>query len=495
MNPLNDQGEVNTTELAALRAKMFADMDVDFTPGPGILDDGAECAAVGAKGSGKSFTFGMACIARVQQYPGIKIGLAANSYDQAYGSGAEKLAMVARQMGLRMVVRGEMMIDDFKHRNVYFFPDFNSKVCILSFDNIDLIEGTSWDGFWFEEIQDCDQRSVQTAISRARRGVCAPFFYFAGMPDDEHHWMYPFFDERGIPVYEPSFYENEHNVEPTYKAQLKRNYRGSDVERYLEGRRVALFKQKAIPNMRWSIHVQGLHESVEGSLTERLCSYDPYRKLYLTIDFNVAPMCMSAWQIKEWDFARKGRGKNVKPVVVQVDEWEVWNATTADMMDAFLQDYESHTAGGEIVGDATGNRRDTRSPSETDWTIIKKKLATLPNFAVIPGLIRERKKKRKRGEKLVSYRNPNVRETVNILNNFMLDGQGDPRILFLPESAFTSGGAAKSVSEAQWNMLSKIDETNDKQDDRSLPRTHFFDGVRYLGYHLDGRVIHPDEKA
>jgi len=499
-NVHNDQGIVRPGVCAQKRKEYFAGQGIDVNPEPNIMGDYAEVAAVGAKGSGKSFTFGMASCGRAQKFPGFKMAIVANSYDQAWGSGAEKLAKVARAMGLEFVVRGEMMIDDFKHRNVYYFPNFNSKVCILSFDNIDLIEGTEWDGFWFEEIQDCDIGDIQTAVSRARRGVCPPFFYYAGMPDDKNHPMYDYFEERHIPVYEPSFYENAHNVEPTYAAQLKRNYRGTDVDRYLDGKRVALFKQQVIPNMRWGMHVEGRHESVDASaasLTERLCTYDPYRRLILGIDFNVAPMCMSAWQVKEWDFGQHTAERRMKPVLCQVDEYEIWNATTQDMMIDFLTDYKDHPGGGVVVGDATGNRRDTRSPSETDWTIIRKHLSDLDHFGVIPGLVKKRKSvtgRTRRGEGHITYSNPNRRETINLLNNFMIDEDGDPRILFLPESQYESGGVAASVAGAEYDMTSKVDDSNDKSDDRSLPRTHFFDGVRYVVYFVNGRLIHPDSE-
>ena len=500
-NPMNEQGIVKPTECAQQRADFYAKEGIDVTPEPHILGDYAELAAVGAKGSGKSFTLAMAQVARIQKYPGIKIGLVANSYDQAWGSGAEKLANVARAMGIDFTVRGEMMIDDFKHRNVYYFPEFNAKVCILSFDNIDLIEGTSWDGFHFEEVQDCDIGDMQTAVSRARRGVCPPFFYYAGMPDDKNHPMYDYFEERGIPIYEPSFYENQENVEPSYAANLKRNYRGTDVDRYLEGKRVALFKQSVIPDMRWGMHVEGHHESVNaraGTLTERLCTYDPYRKIILGIDFNVSPMCMGAWQIKEWDFAQHtAEDRRVKRVLCQIDEFEVWNATTPDMMDEFLLDYDEHPGGGVIVGDATGNRRDTRSPSETDWTIIKKKLSVIDRFAVIPGLVKKRKGSvsggsGRGGNAGVTYTNPNRRKTINLLNNFMIDTDGDPRILFLPESDLPSGGLAKSVGSAEYDMTSKVDDSNDRSDDRTLPRTHFFDGARYVTYFVNDRFIRID---
>lgn len=203
---------------------------------------------------------------------------------------------------------------------------------------------------------------------------------------------------------------------------------------------------------------------------------------------------MSAWQIKEWDFAQHTDGQSMKPILCQADEWEVWNATTQDMMGEFLADYRQHPGGGVIVGDATGNRRDTRSPSETDWTIIRKKLGeALDNFGVVPGLVKKKKKQgRRKGGAQITYQNPDRRETFTLLNNFMIDSEGDPRILFMPESKYPSGGVANAVANAEYDMESNLDDSNDKSDDRSLPRTHFFDGARYVVYFVNGRLIHPD---
>lgn len=485
LNPERDgasleERRVDLSALAAERKAVYERLGVhDFEPGKGLLDEGCEMAALGAKGSAKSFTFGLACVHRIQIYPGIKIGLVANSYDQAFGSGAEKLVDICRAMGVEFEFRGEMTIDGKKHRNVYYFPQHDAKVCVLSFDNINLIEGTEWDGFWFEEIQDCAERDVTTAMSRARRGTCPRFFFFAGMPDDENHWMYAFFSERAIPIYEPPLKENIHNVPSSYIADLYRTYRGQDVERYIEGKRVALFRQKVFPVMRWSIHV-------ESELSERLCVYDPYRELYISFDFNVAPMCVLLMQIKEWDFEHRGR-LLTKSLLCQVDEYELWNATTGAMMELVLADYSGHAVGGEVVGDATGNRRDTRSPGLNDWIIIKRAIQPMPNMVAVPGLVRTRKKKAQRGEPRIAYKNPGERETIVLANSVLIDGDGDPRVLFMPESKYPSGGAARAMAAAKYNMLSKIDESNDQKEDRKLPRTHFVDATRYLIWRIFGK--------
>lgn len=322
-----------------------------------------------------------------------------------------------------------------------------------------MVEGTEWDGFWFEEIQDCREVDVATAMSRSRRGVCPTFHFFAGigsgMADDENHWMYAFFDDAGIPLYDPPLKENMQNVPPVYIADLRRFYKGQDPERYIEGKRVALNKQEVIPNLRW-------HINVRNELSQRLSIYDPYRKFYIVFDFNVAPMCVVLAQVKEWTF-ETGR----KPIICVVDEFEMWNATTAAMMDVILSAYGDHPGGVDILGDCTGNKWDTRSPGENDWKIIKRKAKRFQSYRVIEGLIQKRKKataKVPRGERRVSLFNPPKRDSITLLNSLMIDGDGDPGVLFLPESKYQSGGAANAVASAKYNMESKIDSKNDKLD-------------------------------
>jgi hypothetical protein len=225
-----------------------------------------------------------------------------------------------------------------------------------------------------------------------------------------------------------------------------------------------------------------------------LSAADPYRRLILRIEFNVPPMFMSAWQVKEFGlWAAHCRAVHEAGSLLS---GRVRDLERHDMID-FLVEYEDHPSGGVVLGDATGNRRDTRSPSETDWTIIRKNLSELDHFGVIPGLVKKRKSvtgRTRRGEGRITYSNPNRRETINLLNNFMIDEDGDPRILFLPGSQYESGGVAESVAGAEYDMTSKVDDSSDKSDDRSLPRTHFFDGTRYVVYFVNGKLIHPESQ-
>lgn len=161
---------------------------------------------------------------------------------------------------------------------------------------------------------------------------------------------------------------------------------------------MALFKSQVVSNF-----LQSIHQKSE--LAERLTTYDPYRKLYVALDFNVNPMCAIAAQVKEWDFLHDLKQIR-KPVIAQVDEWELWGATTDRMTDMILEDYGDHPSGLVVLGDATGGRADTRSPGKTDCTIIKQKVreAKIPHAQMIPGLVRKRKKKRQnRHDDLVTY--------------------------------------------------------------------------------------------
>jgi len=119
----------------------------------------------------------------------------------------------------------------------------------------------------------------------------------------------------------------------------------------------------------------------------------------------------------------------------------------------------------------------------------RKNLAGIDSFGVVPELVKQRSDGDKHGNKSITHSNPPVRETIN-LNNFMIDEDGDPRILFIPESNLQSGGVPASVANAEYDMTSKMDNTNDRSEDRSLPRTHFFDGARYVVCFVNGRLIH-----
>lgn len=500
--------------------------------GLGLNVDGHEIAAIGGKGSGKTFTGGCRQLRQIQRFPGTKWLIAANTYSQAYGSAGVKLVEIANGLGIEFFHRSEMILDGVKTYNVYVFPEYDAHVCILSFDNIKMIEGTEWDGAWFEEIQDCEREAVETAVSRIRRGKADDSVFYAGMPDDVNHWMYTYFDENDIPLYEPPLGENEHNLPEKYMERMQR-YHGHQFDQYVLGKRISLNRTPALRSLQWDIHVDSDNNpDVDFSLGP-LSTYDPQRKLYMTWDFNVNPLCVSLWQIKPYRFNIGGEpvrtcpqcaeelkyshlwdgwaclkhghiqnpdmtrtGLTEKEVLAQVDEFELFAATTEAMCDMILTRYGNHHAGGLIIGDSTGSKTstNTRDPGRTDWSIIERKFGRMRGMVVRPGVVKSRDSVRthkKRGEKRLKYSNPAVRDRVTILDNYMLDEDGHPRISFLPVSEYPSGGVARSCAGALWTADSKIDSSNDRlpATDRNVARTHYFDGVGYLVYHLvNGKV-------
>jgi hypothetical protein len=443
---------------------------------------GARVACVGAKGSAKSYGLsGFHLNDVIQRYPGSKYGIVGNSYAQAYGSGAEKLVQVSQRLGLEFIFRTEMTIDGVRHYNVYHYPAFGSSVCVLSFDQMHLIEGTEWDGFSFEEIQDCEQIPVQTAISRVRRGVGDHSLAASGMPEDEGHWMYEMLPKWGFKLYEPSVYENEKNLPPDYIANLKSLYSGPDAERYINGKRVSLFKNRIFYNYQHSLHVA--HEKYS-----RLTAYDEALPLLICWDFNIAPTSVALFQKKRMT-VDDVPGVSVAEIWAQVDEFEGWGVGTEAVCDEILEKYKGHMAGGTVIGDSSGNQRDTRNPTKTDWSIIAERFARFGHgFRIVRGLAQSRVSKSGGGMSVMepTFHNPPIRETVFAANKLLLQGNGLPGIVFLPWSRLESGGLVKSVANMQAAPDGTIDKQNDKRVGRHIVRSHFADVFRYMAYWATG---------
>jgi hypothetical protein len=496
--------------------------------GVGLNMKGHEIAAIGGKGSGKTFTAGCRMVALLQKFPGSKWLICANTYSQAFNSAGEKLVEISTYLGLEFYFRSEMVLDGVKVYNVYVFPEFNSHVCIASFENIKMIEGSEWDGMWFEEVQDCELKAVETAVSRIRRGRADESIMYCGMPDDVNHWMYEYFEGSDIPIYEPPLKENAHNLPPKYMERMRR-YHGHQFDQYVLGKRISLDRTPCLRDFHWDIHVDSSNNPDVKFSLGHLSNYDPSRQLYISWDFNVNPLCVSVWQIKPYEFFVNGNDRHTCPicsedvkyshlwsgyaclthgkvnnpditsggyrskdVLVQVGEYEMFSGTTDAVCDQILEDYRDHNMGGLILGDSTGSKTstNTREPGRSDWVIIQSKFKSMKSMAVRPGVIRNRSSataRKKSSESRMKYSNPSVRDRINTLNSFMLDEDGHPRISFLPTSELPSGGVAKSCAGALWTADGRVDQSNDKlpASDRKAARTHQFDNVGYLVYFLE----------
>lgn len=430
-----------------------------------------------------------------------------------------------------------------------FDEGVNSYALVRSFDAASRLEGIELDWLWAEEIQDVDWDSFRIAYTRVRGKRGWRWVYVAGMPFDDTHWMYSRLPELGaipeseirdmldlepfdpkaiadagltIPedvvdlhdagtvgvMFEPVIFENEKNLPDGEIGRLAASLDRLTFERWIYGKRTSMTSDRVAYSYDDTTHRKGRASRI-------LAHYDPQAPLILSIDFNTRPMCASVWQLKGWNDAwddpelmveytpdnipifyrlkEDGEREDVpitdlpsatREVGVQVDEFEMWRGDTRGLMDAFIQKYGEHRGDITVLGDATGNRDDTRSGT-TDWEIIQNACAVLPNVAVVRGLVSNSDLRTGK----INYTNPPRRDTFNVLNAALHDGDGRAWVFFAPKSDLKSGGTAGSVMSARKRADGHLDDSNDKKPDETLPRTHFFDTVRYFVWWLRGGLM------
>lgn len=456
---------------------------------------GVKAALIGGKGSAKTTTAAGFLIDRAQKYPGSKAFIAAATYQQAIESCAYQITKVAKIMGLPFIYKKEMVIDDLPHRYVYYFPDFNSNICIRSEDNMDMIEGSEWDAGVLEEIQLWNMANVPTALARIRRGMGDHARMIVGLPEDQEHPQYAFLEENDFILREISTVENLANLPDEYLGDLLKMYPGEEGKRFISGERVSLHSLPVQAAYRSEIHKTG-------PVAKRLAFYDPYKPLVISFDFNVAPCCVTLWQVKNYKFnviredernGEKYEAVEIKPIIAQVDEFEGWRVGTRGTCEMIIETYKNHTAGGIVLGDAAGNHSDTRTVSSSDWKIIQEEFAKIPDMAIKKGLVMNRRgqsggrssrRKEGGGEKLAKYSNPPLKDSIDNLNRALVDSDGDPGVVFLPESKYESGGASGSMSSTKYSASGSVDESPDRQAGKKVRRTHYWATVRYAIWYL-----------
>jgi phage terminase large subunit-like protein len=433
---------------------------------------------IGGKGSGKTQTGGGLLAYWVQAMPGCKLFMAAATYNQSAESSAVKLIMTCKMMGLNFKYREKMTIDNLPHQHVYHFPDFGSNICIRSADNMDMIEGSEWNGGVIEEVQLWKENDVNTAFARIRRDKIQLFRFLAGLPEDEEFWMYDWFRRNEFDYYELDTRENAHNLPADYIPGLRRMYPGAKGERYIEGKPVSL-NTTPIFSYDKSLHSDKLARALKG--------YDPYRVIFLVFDFNVNPCCASVWQVKEVEQTTDKGETLLDRVVVQIDEYEDWGGGTRSICQSFIKDYEDHIFGIEIFGDATGNSEDTRNASVTDYTIIAAEFKGFPNVIIRQGLLINRSRRnRSRKARQNRFSNPPVKQSIQHANSLMIRSDGTTGVVFMLTSKFVSGGCSKSVRMLRYSPNGTIDEKNDRLEGREKTRTHFAATFRYMTWFMTG---------
>lgn len=479
-------------------------------------DEQLYLALIGGKGSGKSHLMTALDIVDAQRYPGSIGCFISNSYAQAKRISSQLIFPLCESVGLRVEffqnkkVKGKpfdsFYVIDIDGRG--FEEGIVSYLLIASFEGVKKLEGIELDYGHVTEIQDAQKDAFSRFVSRIRGTKGTQSLRIDGMPSDEHHWMYRMlpamgFDEgrfgnfdpetsRGC-LFEPAVYENEQNLPENYIDNLRRSNDAEMARLYIEGERINLSSNSVLYNYRGHIHKNG-------RMSEMLCDYDPSKRLIVSYDFNVSPMCATVWQVKDFSddwlsedmtyhadegvFVGEDGDKWLpgdvsapdRKVLAQISEYQLWEGGTAGATRQLIKEFAGHSKEVLALGDTTGKNRDTRG-EETDWDIIRGLLeAHFTEVTVIEGL------EQRVVSGKVRYDNPKKKDQVNVANSVLLDGDMRPSACFMPESHYDSGGVARSVAMIQRKPDGRIDDSVDRVTDRGQYRTHFLDTFMYACY-------------
>jgi hypothetical protein len=482
-------------------------------------------AMIGAKGSSKTH-FG-ACFAlhQGQKFPGSTGCLIANTYGQTKTSIAPLLKKVCRQVGFDATYYSHKKINGQPMQQVMVINEGTPSEFYLlmrSFENIETIEGVELDWLWVEEGQDADREDFIVVFSRVRGQNADNAIFYAAMPESPFHWQYKLLPELGFilegepghaetgVMYWPKLRENAQNLPKSYIPRMVASHTGDLARRYIEGLPSLLDGSLTCYNYDDHLHRRG-------RMSKLLCHYDESMELIFAIDFNVRQMCCSVWQVKGWndlwadervvimpdntirvyedaDVALRKRnvpfteypslGDYAAPdreVLAQVDELQLFTGGTRALAETIVMKYGEHSGGLVLLGDASGNRRESSSDT-TDWQILTKAVRTLPNTRIIRGL----KSRNDLKTGVTTYSNPSKPGSINILNYYLQDGHQRVRICFLPESKEENSGVAGSLSRIENDASGEVDSKIDKHAKRHDPVTHWLDGVRYLVVYHNG---------
>lgn len=479
-------------------------------------DEQLYLALIGGKGSGKSHLMTALDVVDAQRYPGSVGCFIANSYAQAKRVSGQLIFPLCESVGIRAEFFQNKKVKGRPFDSFYaidldgrgFEDGVVSYLLVASFEGVKKLEGIELDYGHVTEIQDAQKDAFSRFVSRIRGTNGTQSLRIDGMPSDEHHWMYRMLPQMGFDearfgnfdpetsrgcLFEPAVYENSQNLPDNYIENLRRSNDAEMAQLYIEGERINLSSNSVLYNYRGHIHKNG-------RMSELLCDYDPDRRLIISYDFNVSPMCAAVWQVKDFADAwlaedlvyhkeedvfvnpegerlsRDDVGAPTRKVLAQVAEYQLWEGGTAGATREFIEEFGSHAKEVMALGDTTGKNRDTRG-EETDWDIIRELLERqFGEVTVIEGLEQRVVAGR------VRYDNPKKKDQINVANSVLLDGHKRPSACFLPDSRYDSGGVARSVSMIQRKPDGRIDDSVDRSEDRGQYRTHFLDVFMYAAY-------------
>ena len=319
-----------------------------------------------------------------------------------------------------------------KSDNVMKFHDTGSRIVFRSVDEYERLRGTNLAWFGVDELTYAPEEAWLRLEARLRDPRAKRRCGFAVWTPRGFDWVYRKFIAEPVEGYHVTKgrpYENRFLLEkvPNYYKQLERSYDA------------ALFQQEVMGEY---LHMNAGLVYQSFSRNEHVTELKRDRNLPLlwSLDFNVNPMSSVVAQ-------QAGTKIHV------VDEIVMGNATTEAACREFCERYFNHVGGVVIYGDASGNSRSTKGPS--DYEIVRNTLGA-------SGI---------RAEYQIPAQNPKVRHRVDVVNGTLKNQAGD--VSLLVDSKCKE--LIKDFEQVAWKEgATEIDKDRDKR------RTHISDALGYL---------------
>ena len=319
-----------------------------------------------------------------------------------------------------------------KSENMLEFRDVGSRIVFRSVDEYERLRGTNLSWFGVDELTYAPEEAWLRLEARLRDPHAKRLCGFAVWTPRGFDWVYRKFIAEPVEGYHVTKgrpYENRFLLEkvPDYYKQLERSYDGM------------LFQQEVLGEY-LHMHAGLVYRSFSRADHVTTLGRDRRLPLLWSLDFNVNPMASV--------IAQKAGSK-----IHVLDEIVIGNATTEEACREFCERYYDHLGGVVIFGDASGNSRSTKGPS--DYEIVR---STLGEAGI-------------QASYQIRAQNPKVRERVDAVNGALRNSAGDMG-LFVDSKCKE---LVKDFEQVAWKQgTTEIDKDRDKQ------RTHISDALGYL---------------
>ena len=339
--------------------------------------------------------------------------------------------------------------------NPYEYTHPNGSIIMFkgeNYDNdkdLDWLKGLEVNGFLFEEINECQEATLDISFGRAGRWECTPRPkpVILATCNPSNNWIktrvYDKWENNTLPknwLYITSKITDNPYLTEAYKENLK-NMPRYQYEVFVEGN--------------WNIQLKvggEFYKCFELDTHIKECYYNPELPLHISWDDNVNPyLPCSIWQII---------GKNA----YCIDEIAGYtpNNTVKQVCNEIKRKYPNHSAGMFIYGDATANKEDTKL--EKGFNFYRLILDALSEYKPVNRVLKS---------------NPSVVMRGNFINTVFEKNYGGI-VVYISPTCKRMINDLVNVKEASDGTKNKEMETDAKTKVRSQKYGHFSDTLDYV---------------